>query len=280
MDPLPRLVLAPGLRAVPRGREHVQIGLRGRTRVLRRTAAVDAALEVVSTGGRPPDDPEVRATLQELAAAGVLVDLTALDGTGRSPDAAALATQAPAGCGERWAVRGRTRVAVSGTLGIDPLPLLTAAGVRRGSGPPDVALVLAVGEPDRESLSPLLRDDVPHVVVRLVDGVGLLGPFVVPGRTACLHCLDLHADDDAPGTALLIDRYARAGARPRPDGVPEPVDTVLATLLTAWAVRELLTYVDGGTPATWSSTLRLAPDLTMVESWRWRRHPQCGCAWL
>ena len=100
----------------------------------------------------------------------------------------------------------------------------------------------------------------------------MVGPFVAPGTTACLRCVDAHCTDADPAWPLLVRQYAAASARDRADGVPEPVDPLLASLALAWAARDLACYVDGGRPSTWSATVTLHPRPDHV----WRPAPGCG----
>jgi bacteriocin biosynthesis cyclodehydratase domain-containing protein len=142
-----------------------------------------------------------------------------------------------------------------------------------------VGVLVGVGEPDRELADPWLREGTPYVVVRLTEGRAVIGPFVVPGRTACLRCVDAHHTDADPEWPLLVRQYAAATRGDRADGAPEPVDPALAALVVAWAARDVTSYVDGGRPSTWSTTLALGPDLATVETRSWLRHPECGCSW-
>jgi len=143
---------------------------------------------------------------------------------------------------------------------------------------PVVALV-GVGEPSREMADPLLREGTAHLVVRLTEGRAVVGPFVVPGETACLRCTDAYLTEHDPAWPLLVEQYARATRSDRPDGIPEPVDASLAALAVAWAARDLASYAEGTTPGTFSSTVRLAARLEAIETRRWSRHPACGCGW-
>jgi bacteriocin biosynthesis cyclodehydratase domain-containing protein len=156
-----------------------------------------------------------------------------------------------------------------------------------GPGVPDeaasargrVAVLVGAGEPHRDLADGWVRAGVPHLLVRLTEGRATVGPFVAPGRTACLRCLDAHHTDADPDWPLLVTQYASASARDRGDGIPEPVDPLLASLAVAWAARDVATYVDGGRPSTWSSTLTFEPDLGAVAARTWLRHPDCGCGW-
>lgn len=152
--------------------------------------------------------------------------------------------------------------------------------LRKGEVRPQVVAVLVgVGEPRRELLDGWVRDGIPHLVVRLVEGWATVGPFVVPGRTACLRCIDAYRTEEDPAWPLLVEQYSHATASDRVDGVPEPVDAALAAIAVGWAARDVATYVEGGHPASLSSTVRLAPLLTGIERSQWPPHPHCGCGW-
>ena len=228
----------------------------------------------------------------------VLMPLIGRTGT-RLPRAsgAALARDAGHDAGARATARERSRVAVAG-FGhpdgadlVDRLAeLLARAGVRRErprtpASPSTrrrhgtVGVLVGVGEPDRELADTWMRERTPYVVVRLTEGRATVGPFVVPGRTACLRCVDAHHTDADPEWPLLVRQYASASSGDRADGVPEPVDPALAVLAVAWAARDVTSYVDGDRPSTWSSTLVLDHGLTTLETRSWLRHPECGCGW-
>jgi bacteriocin biosynthesis cyclodehydratase domain-containing protein len=278
-----RAVLAPGLRVVQRSRDELQIGL-GRDVRLRvpDTEPVRRTLDLLLRGEVLPDDAPTRAALDLLAP--VLVDGAGLVVAGIAPgDVAATALRTP-GYPVLLAARQRASVAICGGLDVpagDPRPLLTAAGLRVAPGldAASVVLVLRAGEIDRDDLDPLLRSGTPHLLVRLVEGTALVGPFVDPGRTACLRCIDAHTAIDDPEAPVLAVRQALA-REDRLDGVAEPVDNALAGLAVAWAVRDLLTQVEGDRPSTWSAVVSLSATLTTVTQTEWLRHPGCGCAWL
>jgi bacteriocin biosynthesis cyclodehydratase domain-containing protein len=277
-----RPVLAPGLRVLQRSRHELQIGLDPDLRLrLADSEPVRRTLGLLLRGEAVPDDPQTEEVLALLAP--VLVDGAGLVAPDiAAGDVAAAALRDPAGYPDRLAARRRAAVSVSGELGgVDPRPLLAAAGVRvvdPSAQAPTATLVLCVGEVDRAELDPLLRDRVPHLVVRLVEGSALVGPFVEPGRTACLRCVDAHQALDDPHAALLATRHALA-RHSRHDGVAEPIDTTLATLAVAWAARDLVTHAEGDRPSTWSTTLRLTGTLGSLTQTEWLRHPACGCCW-
>lgn len=258
-DAASSLRLSPGLRVVRRGRDQLQVGLyAGRRVVVPRSPVVERALHDLSHGrplGDAPD-PEVASVLARLDEAGCLGH----------------ARRAPAG-----------RVAVLGALpGVDPRALLALAGIDLVAcvDDADVALVLSVGELDRDDLDLMIRRGTTHLVVRLVDGGAVLGPFVVPGMTACLRCIDAHLSIADPDHAAVTARYARATARPRPDGVADLADPVLAVLASAWAVRDIAAHLRDQEPSTWSRTHLWGAGTAHIGTQRWNRHPECGCCWL
>jgi bacteriocin biosynthesis cyclodehydratase domain-containing protein len=226
-------------------------------------------------------------------------DCTAADlSTGTGPvsraDIAALAASTGDDAERILAARARIRVevlvcgsaesaAVAATLtrllGASGLPHRLLADGEPCSEAAGTGVLVAVGEPARERLDPWLRGGTSHLVLRLVEGHAVVGPFVRPGETACLRCVDAHHTDVDPAWPLLVAQYAAAVIRRRDDTVPEPVDSTLATLAAAWAARELVSHAEGRTPATNSTTIRLDPYLTTLETQCWPRHPACGCAW-
>lgn len=143
----------------------------------------------------------------------------------------------------------------------------------------DVAALVGLGEPARDLVDDWMRAGVPHLLVRLTEGNATVGPFVVPGETACLRCIDAHHTDADPSWPLLVAQYASLRGRDRGDGVPEPVDSLVAKLALAWAARDLASHAEARRPTTWSATIRFDPYLTSVETQTWLRHPDCGCAW-
>lgn len=161
------------------------------------------------------------------------------------------------------------------------LPVPTAPGpARRGVVPPTpIAVLVGVGEPSRELLDDWLRDAVPHLVVRLVEGRAVVGPFVVPGQTACLRCIDAFLTEQDPAWPLVVEQYSRATRADRADGVPEPVDAALAAVAIGWAARDLEAYSEGSRPSSWSTTTTLHPDLSEITPRQWPAHPHCGCGW-
>ena len=211
------------------------------------------------------------------------------------PDVAALARVAGDDAADLLELRSRTRLELhsfghdSGRSLVDDLErLLTKAGIggqrsprgrKQEASTSPLGVLVGVGEPHRVVTDPWLREGTAHLVVRLSEGHATVGPFVAPGKTACLRCVDAHHTDADASWPLLVEQYARLSGHDRADGIPEPVDSLLASVAVSWAARDLASYAEGRRPSTWSTTISFDPHLTSVETRSWLRHPECGCAW-
>ena len=134
----------------------------------------------------------------------------------------------------------------------------------------DLALVVATGEPPRTVVDDHVRTGRAHLVVGASPRGYRVGPFVVPGTTACLRCVDAHLAERDPRRGVVVEQLTGRTAAPE-----EPA---LEALAVAWAVRDALRYLAGACPSTWSATVDL--DLELEPRRReWARHPHCGCAW-
>lgn len=125
-------------------------------------------------------------------------------------------------------------------------------------------------ESDRIVTDGLLRADQPHLILRSRgDGV-LVGPLVVPGRTACLRCTDLARTDADPAWPQLLRQLSRTRS-------------TAGTAVTAWAVAtavtQVLAHLSKRTPETYGATLELSGTDFLVQRRSWGAHPGCGCAW-
>jgi hypothetical protein len=271
MDDLGRPLLRPGMYAARFDDQHLQVGLDAPARVV--LADSPDVRRLLSTLADPDADweppsslPAMRA-LDRLAAAGLLV---AIPGSALEERLAAEhGPSAPA----RLAARRAARVSVQAPPGLhdEVVSLLRAEGVQPVTAAATVTLVVGLGPVRRGRLDALLQGGHPHLVVSGSPTAWEVGPFVAPGRTACLRCVDAARAEVEPRRAVVADQLARAAG-------PAPVSPTLQAAALALAVREVVSYVDGDVPTTWSASLLLgvsgAPLLRA-----WARHPLCGCAW-
>jgi hypothetical protein len=137
----------------------------------------------------------------------------------------------------------------------------------------ETMVVASDSEPDRSRADATMHSGLPHVWAYVRELVGVVGPFVLPGQSACLRCVDAaRADVDAAWPTLLES----AAAKPLP---VEPCDPVLATLVAAWAVQEVALWVSGIRPQTYGQVIEVPHGCGPVETAVFEVHPHCGCGW-
>lgn len=129
---------------------------------------------------------------------------------------------------------------------------------------------------DARMVHDLHSEGVAHLPVRVRDGIGLVGPLVIPGATSCLRCADLHRRDrDAAWPAIAAQLRDAVGVADRA--------TLLGT--AALAVNQINRVIaavrrqDGVTdpPSALNATLEFDLDAGCIEARPWNRHPLCSC---
>jgi hypothetical protein len=296
--------LRSGLQPLWRDRDTVQVGvdprraaavsgMRGAADVIRLldgSRRRDQVVAEASQRGVPAAVTERVITL--LAAAGAIIDFPADALRSIPPElrqqlapvlaVASLAGQDADGGVRLLARRSATTVLVHGRGLIADLvtDLLTQSGLAaaadveqpsRRDRLPD--LVVLVGHPGPAEAAELQRQRLAHLTVCVSEAIGVVGPLVQPGRTACLRCLDLTRAERDPAWPLILaqlpaDRMdATAG------------DAVLATAVAAQAAAQAAAFADRSelAAATTDGTLELA-----LPAWQWRRrtwrpHQACTC---
>ncbi|NUT95728.1 MAG: thiamine biosynthesis protein ThiF [Saccharothrix sp.] len=148
-----------------------------------------------------------------------------------------------------------------------------SGAVRTGRGALDLVVLADAPVPRPELLRGLVLDRTPHLAVRVCEGLGVVGPLVVPGRSSCLRCADLHrtdADRDWPVLAAqLVDR-------------PQHGDLATVTATAGLAAAQVLLALDHETtartrPPTWDATLEVNAFAGLVEHRIAPVHPRCEC---
>jgi bacteriocin biosynthesis cyclodehydratase domain-containing protein len=150
----------------------------------------------------------------------------------------------------------------------------TRSGHAGRARPRRPSLVILADSHRRELPAVLCRDQVPHLAVSASEAIGVVGPLVLPGRSACLRCLDLTRAERDPAWPLILAQLAGHAATS-----PVACDAVLTAMVAAQAAAQALAFIDRGpaAPAVVSGTLEL-----VLPGWQWRRrtwrpHPECGC---
>jgi len=140
---------------------------------------------------------------------------------------------------------------------------------------PDLAVL--TGHADPVELAELMRNRVPHLAVRADEAIGVVGPLVAPGRSACLRCVDLSKTARDGAWPLILAQAASAAG---PGASPPACDTALAAATAALAAAQALAFLDRAgpqPPVTANGTLEV-----VLPDWQWRRrswlpHAACTC---
>jgi hypothetical protein len=143
----------------------------------------------------------------------------------------------------------------------------------RPGGGPDLVVLAPTADTGRHDAAALIRFGVPHLIARVVETTGVVGPLVVPGTTSCLRCHDLHRADRDPAWPRIL-----AQADIRLAGVAA-CDVTLATQVAALAAQQVLAHLDGFVPATVDGTVEMSLPYGMPRRRSWHPHPACGCTW-
>lgn len=173
------------------------------------------------------------------------------------------------GAGFRPEDVGRPRAAAArdAVTRVDP-------GVRDSRGPVDLALLTDALVPDPAIVARLVEQGVPHLPIRIRDGVGIVGPLVIPAATACLTCADLHRTDRDRCWPTVAAQLA---------GRPQLADLAAVHATAGLAAAQVLAALrwlaapGPHPPAVWTRSLELDPvDATIVHR-PWPPHPRCAC---
>lgn len=150
----------------------------------------------------------------------------------------------------------------------------TQYGPARPGQRPDVVVLVGPAGADPGRRVQLLQAGLPHLAVTVREVTGVVGPLVLPGRTACLRCLDLNRADRDAAWPLLSAQLAGD-----PVGGVAAGDTVLTAATAALAAGQVLARLDGSSPATVNGTLELRLSDWRLRRRGWSPHPACGCSW-
>ncbi|MEV4323075.1 ThiF family adenylyltransferase [Microbispora rosea] len=205
-----------------------------------------------------------------------VVTLLAAAGVGHicvvDPGTATAGDVVPGGLGRAEAGMTREDAAVLAARRISPAvnawPGRAASRLSDGGVRPDLVILAPADPLDATLVHEIVTEGVPHLLVCAFEGHGSVGPFVVPGLTPCLRCLDLSRRDRDPSWPLV---GARLGGYPAGEIA---CDVVLSCLVAAQAAGQALAYLDEG---------RVPGGLLEVSpGWRWRHracepHSECGC---
>jgi hypothetical protein len=138
--------------------------------------------------------------------------------------------------------------------------------------PPEVVIVAPdTAEADRVLARQLTEAGQPHLIARQGYGRATLGPFVIPGATSCLSCLDLARRRLDPAWPLLAFQLAR---------LTGPDELEMIDWLAGAVVTQLLTWAAGRLPETGSATQSRQRHQGTGQWTGWPAQPECFCRQL
>ncbi len=118
-----------------------------------------------------------------------------------------------------------------------------------------------------------LLDRGAHMPVAVREARIVIGPLVVPGRTSCLRCAELHRTDRDPRWPAAAAQLAAGPSR----AINEPA-SVLAALAAGLAAGQALEFLDDlRVPEVVDATLELRPPDWQLHRRPWLPHADCGC---
>jgi len=125
----------------------------------------------------------------------------------------------------------------------------------------------------------LTRARIPHLLVRVRDGVGIVGPLVLPGLSSCLMCADHHRSDLDPEWPTLAVQLIRK------PGHAEPAVVATTAAIAYGQIERLVTALAGPSgpaaaqlePPLLNRVVEFRDDPARMDITRWAPHPECDC---
>lgn len=134
---------------------------------------------------------------------------------------------------------------------------------------PDLVIMCVqdVAEPPR--LRPLMREDIPHLLVAQHELSVLVGPLVVPGLSPCVRCMELQRSDADPCWPALATQLLGRRERRLP--------VTLGLWAASLAAGQALAFLDHRETDVLGASLVIDAASTTPHRHRWQHHPHCGC---
>lgn len=134
----------------------------------------------------------------------------------------------------------------------------------------DLVILLAHHTVDPRTSAALLSADITQLPVVMTTHGMRIGPLIIPGRTACLHCAELHRIDIDPAWPTMATQLLELVAP-----APSPLVVLEAAALTARFVTAAVLAGDDARLRDASVSVRAG---SAHRQWqRHRPHPSCGC---
>ncbi|WP_103884396.1 ThiF family adenylyltransferase [Actinacidiphila yanglinensis] len=126
--------------------------------------------------------------------------------------------------------------------------------------------------PDVAQSRRLVASGVPHLYTGVLEGSGIIGPLVLPGRTGCGECQGLALADRDPAWPRMLAQL-RSG---HPVAVPA-CDIALATAVAGLAAAHVLAHLDGRVPPSAGARVELSLGRLSTRVRALPADGRCGC---
>lgn len=232
------------------------------------------------------DDPEV--LLAALHREGIIVDAaccdpaaTGIDGEARSLLAQRLDAEE---IGDRLVRRSQSCVEIRADRAVEPFAsrvadCLRQSGIETTRAADTLAtltLVVGAGHSDRSTFARLRREQMPHLAVVAEGARVMVGPFVCPGMTPCIECLDLHRREWDPSWSAVLTQLGFPLAVAR-DADNLALATATSLMAAAVITHEIAGFCDETIPRTTSATITIGADVHHRDEAPTGFHPDCPC---
>lgn len=199
-----------------------------------------------------------------------IATLLAASGVGRvHVEANGVVTEQDTGSGYLDSDIGRPR-RVAAAAAINRVNPATNTRKLSGAQQPELVVLADAIVPAPEVVRLLMQEGVPHLPVRVRDGLGIVGPLVYPGRSSCLGCADLHRK-------ALDSRWPTVAGQLAGRSQHSDLGSVQST--SAMAAGQILRALcpPESPPPVWNTTIEIDTYEGTVEHRPWPPNPVCGC---
>ncbi|WP_345380863.1 hypothetical protein [Pseudonocardia yuanmonensis] len=134
---------------------------------------------------------------------------------------------------------------------------------------PDLVVLTDAVVPAPEVATGLAAAGTDHLPVLVRDGVGVVGPLVLVGRSPCLRCVELGRGDLDPAWPVVAAQLTGRSGGAEPEAV---------TATAALGAAQALLALDGERPPpSLGAALELDVHGGYLRRRPWRAHPDCHC---
>lgn len=124
----------------------------------------------------------------------------------------------------------------------------------------------------------LVRTGIPHLPVSVREGVGVIGPMVLPGLSSCLYCTHLYRCDRDPDWPYLAAQLTgKTGAASHATTVTTSGIALAQIEIFVAALNAPRSEEIPPPPAVLFQSIEVDAERAVVSARSWPRHQRCEC---